>query len=312
MTYHPNFTEGSIAQHTPAKEDSITSPSKFIRSLNRKMPKGFYTEYVIFCYSGQLFNHFIKAADRNWFNRPITTSINIGENNSNKITLVKKDDEWGNFALCHPQVGASNVAILAEELYAAGFENFLSIGPAGHIYEEHPSLQIGDFVIAEEALPYESTSAQYTPENAKKYYEFVRNLDGLRVHDQFMKLFESGAGYCGLDICRKKVATTGALYRETSDFAKEVLSRGVEVLDMETSGFYAALKDKEDARFAAVFYISDLVNSGLHKRKWQFPKSRESYLDHRETVRLCLEGLLLNKKSYFERYDPNHKHSFRA
>jgi purine-nucleoside phosphorylase len=309
--YQPSFTEGAIQDHLTEGEDSITSPVVFVRSLKVKIPPGFNTEHIIFCYSKEILKRLVNTADRDWLGRQKKITINIGELNTNPITLVQKDGGKSSFAICHPQAGAANIAILAEELYAAGFENFLSIGPGGHIYGERPTLEIGDLVIAEEAFPYDATAPHYRADDAARYFNFVRSLGKLEPSQRQLSMLESSAAYAGVPVKKAKVATTGALYRENAAFANEVLSRGVEVLDMETSGLYAALKDKEYANFASVLYIVDQVSVGLDKNKWDvFFKSPKFYFTHKLGARLCLETMILDVNSFWDRVDPLHPYTF--
>ncbi len=154
------------------------------------------------------------------------------------------------YALLSQHLGAPMAAVALEELIAISFEQFISIGAAGHTaMNGEASMGIGDLLLPDRALVHEGTSSHYSPNitesqpDTTSFNDLQEALDNLNVN------YRKGT-----------VATTDAIYRETDDFIRNILSRGAMGIDMEASAQFTVCS-YHGKRIAALFYISDIVNT---------------------------------------------------
>jgi uridine phosphorylase len=124
---------------------------------------------------------------------------------------------------CH--WGGSQAAILVEELAQLGVGSIVGIGAAGGLVEEFPK---GTQTVASSALVTDGTSTHYTTET-----EAYPNADLLDL----ARSVAADAGIPTRDAC---VATVDAVYRETPALIEGYRARGAQIVNMETTPFYAA------------------------------------------------------------------------
>ena len=150
--------------------------------------------------------------------------------NSEKGTLV-----------CCP-MGASNVAIILEELRAFGTRNAFFLGLAGGVGTRHAP---GDLLIP---------SYAYVGEGTSRYYgAFPLSFPDKELSDCLF------GGLCKKRrVFRSPVFTTDGLYRETEGLVREMSARGAGAIDMETSAFFR-VSQTLSIRGVALLWVTDLL-----------------------------------------------------
>lgn len=169
------------------------------------------------------------------------------------------DTDKPDFAMVASPLGAPMIAVLVEELMALGFEQFISVGSAGHpAGPDGPQLAPGDLILVDGALVYEGTSHHYLPGQAASSPDKALR-DKLQVALQNHQLtYRAGL-----------VATTDAFYRESERFLEEILNRGAISIDMEVSALFT-VATFHGCQAAALLYISDVVQYGDNRWKVAF------------------------------------------
>ena len=272
-------------------ERSITDPKKFVDKFMSGEKR--LTDTVIFCFSEAAETNLIVLADR-YKGMVMYYRHNCGYNNTTWITVVQKDQGRNNFAVANPAPGASNIATLAEEMYAWGIRRFISMGPVGHTFVQAPALNIGDLVVPQEVFPYDAVALHYAPPDfVERYYDLVERHPRIGPTDAIISRLENIAARDNIKLKRVNVATMGALYRETSSFAREITRRGTEVVDQELSGLYSALHDKKDAQVASILWISDMYPANGENWALEFDGSKIPDAERR-AVKLCVSAFLEN------------------
>lgn len=123
--------------------------------------------------------------------------------------------------------GGPQAAILIEELAHIGIQYAVGYGAAGGIDPAHCR---GQQIIVDSALPTDGTSRIYG--------------NGLLLPDVgLVQSTRKAAGKLSCDIQCVAAATVDALYRETDTLVAELRSQGAQVINMETSPFYAAASE---------------------------------------------------------------------
>lgn len=154
------------------------------------------------------------------------------------------------FAIAQGHHGAPMAAVMLEELIALGFEQFLSVGAAGHPCNgQGAKLEVGDIVLPNAALIFEGTSSHYQAEGGV-------SMPAPALFDRINSILRAN----GTRFTTGTVATTDALYRETPEFIQAITERQAIALDMELSALFsvAAFHGKE---IAGMLYISDIIST---------------------------------------------------
>ena len=222
-------------------EQSLTSAAGFVKYIidAKKITVPEIPPICLITYSDPL----LKRARESFDYR----MIDIGSRKPTEIYFFKPTQ--GNaFAIVSPQYGAPMAACVLEELIALGFRNFVSLGTAGHPTDKiTPELAVGDLVVIEDALRYESTSDHYLPkgEIPKSDKDLTEKLRGI--------LAEKGHKFIN-----GRVATIDAIYREPPSLLVHAMSNGAIALDMETSALFAVALH-HGIPLATLLYISDIL-----------------------------------------------------
>ncbi len=138
--------------------------------------------------------------------------------------------------------GGPQAAILIEELAHIGIKYAVGYGAAGGI---DPAYCRGQQVIVGSALPTDGTSRIY-------------NKGQLFPDSHLVKRTQKAAEKLSCDIQCVVAATVDALYRETDILVAEWRSQGAQVINMETSPFYAAASEC-GIRSVWIGHISDCL-----------------------------------------------------
>lgn len=164
-----------------------------------------------------------------------------------KVHLIQPH-EGKEFGLVSPQCGSSNAAMTLEGLIDLGFEDFVSIGIAGHpTFKDVPDLTPGDIVLVRDALGgYEGVTAFNFPE--KEIFEANSVMT-----EMLGKILDSK----GIQYLEGRAATIALLYRETPYFIRTVLSRDALAMEMELSALFAIAAYRRK-RMAAMVIVSDV------------------------------------------------------
>jgi len=121
--------------------------------------------------------------------------------------------------------GGPQAAILVEELAYLGVRNIISWSCAGSF---DPAVRKGELIVAASAITTDGTSLSYTSEPV------VFPDPGLLALSSDVS---RGLSYGLRRVC---AATTDAIYRETPEAVENWRKKGAQIVNMETSAFYAA------------------------------------------------------------------------
>ncbi|MCK5448385.1 MAG: hypothetical protein KAJ43_09580 [Gemmatimonadetes bacterium] len=179
--------------------------------------------------------------------RGVVESFDIGIVVPTEIHVIERTAE-SSYAIVEGRPGAPMAAVLLEELIELGFQRFVVFGTAGYPANGGGAAPFGQIVVPDRAYVYEGTSSHYGTSGS-----FVPVDWGLRSKLTAM-LRNAGIAYV-----EGSAATTDALYRETPEFIRELVSRGVRAVEMELSALLSVARFRE-RELAAVFCISDLIH----------------------------------------------------
>ncbi len=136
--------------------------------------------------------------------------------------------------------GGPQAAILAEELATLGVRTLVGFGACGAIA---PELVRHQQVLVSRALPTDGTTAAYTG-------------DVLPADPMLTDAALAAAEAAGVDVRCVTAATVDALYRETRPMVEQLRFAGADIINMETSPFYAAARAAE-ARCVWIGCVTD-------------------------------------------------------
>ncbi|MBN1671509.1 MAG: hypothetical protein JXR37_10775 [Kiritimatiellae bacterium] len=122
--------------------------------------------------------------------------------------------------------GGPQAAILVEELAALGVKHLVGYGAAGSFV---PDLRQGEHVVAVSALPIDGTSRAY-------------GAGPCAAADGLLDTARGAAQELGVALREVTAVTTDAVYRETPALVAAWRAQGAQVVNMETSAFYAAAR----------------------------------------------------------------------
>ena len=143
-------------------------------------------------------------------------------------------------ALAGPVLGGPQMAILLENLIAAGAKEILFLGWAGALRKDLP---LGSLLLPEAAEGAEGTSLHYHP-CLKPDQELF-----LEVYQELI--------WAGLDFRVGQVVSTDALYRETEEFCQKFALKNLAV-EMECAAAFSVARFR-GVKLAALLLISDWV-----------------------------------------------------
>ncbi|WP_132058805.1 nucleoside phosphorylase [Halorussus amylolyticus] len=215
---------------------------------------------VVICYSRKLMDYFIETYDGR------EVDLYYG------TLYVFEDSGYAVGVLGHFGIGAPTTAMLMDELIADGVESFLSIGFAGCLQE---SVEMGEFIVCENAIRDEGTSHHYV--ESEKYVRASESLvaDVTRTLDERDERFHVGSSW-----------TTDAIYQETVREVETYANEGVLTVEMEAAAVFAVAAHR-GADAAAMFVISDYL--GLSDWEPKFHLTTEDMRRLGDTAKEILE-----------------------
>jgi uridine phosphorylase len=144
--------------------------------------------------------------------------------------------------------GASQAAMIIEELIALGGKYIINTGTAG-------GLQTTGIVVCDKALCDEGTSQHYTKNAMYSYPD--EKLTELIIETLKKKKLEFSKGPSW---------TTDALYKETKEELEDYKKQGIYTVEMEASAIFTVAKLRK-AKVASIFVVSDVLG---HKKYAKF------------------------------------------
>jgi uridine phosphorylase len=172
----------------------------------------------------------------------------------------------GNFG-----IGAPGITSLADELMAWGVKHLAILSLAGGL---QPDLAPGSIVIADRAIRDEGTSYHYLPP--------AREVPG---SSRLISAIGTALEARGIRSTTGAVWSTDAPYRETREEAELYASEGVQAVDMESAGLFAAAQVR-GREAASVFVIGD----SLAGPRWSAPPDMRML---HQRLKSLLEALIL-------------------
>jgi uridine phosphorylase len=153
----------------------------------------------------------------------------------------------GNFG-----IGAPAITSIAEEMMAWGVKNLVILSLAGGL---QPDLYPGSLLLCDRAIRDEGTSYHYLPPT-----------HDVKASSSLVSLVSKGLDQRGLAHRLGATWSTDAPYRETHNEAEQFQSEGVQAVDMESAGLFAAAQVR-GAQAASVLMIGD----SLAQPRWSAP-----------------------------------------
>ncbi|GAA0198825.1 nucleoside phosphorylase [Haladaptatus pallidirubidus] len=203
-------------------------------------------EAVILCYSRGLMDYFVETYDGEEVGH-YYGSLYVFDDTQRSVGVL------GRFG-----IGAPTTAMLMEELIVDGVEAFLSIGIAGSLDD---SIEMGEFVVCDEAIRDEGTSHHYV--ESERYARASESLTAqtrelLRERDE---PFHVGPSW-----------TTDAIYRETKLEIERYAEDGVLTVEMEASAVFA-VADHRGVEAGSMFVISDYLGPSEWEPKFHMTEA---------------------------------------
>ena len=158
--------------------------------------------------------------------------------------------------------GAPSMAIVVEELSALGVKEFICLGIAGSLQNQH---QPGSVILCDAALRDEGTSYHYLSPSREVSADL--NL-GTEV--------EAALTSAQLSYVRGTSWTTDSPYRETVQELEEFQQQGVLSVEMEAAALYAVAAAK-GLKAVSVFIVSDVLTSADWQPQFHHRAVGQSY-----------------------------------
>jgi len=155
-------------------------------------------------------------------------------------------------------MGGPSAAIVIAELVQLGARQLVRVGTCGAL---HPSLELGQLLIADEALTADGTSRALAGGHRARASE--------KLLDALLSAAQGGAR-------RALVASTDLFYDGPPDQERKWLAAGAEAVEMETATLFA-LATRRGIESGAVLIVSDLLLPS--RRRIDADRLRES--EHR-------------------------------
>ncbi len=131
-------------------------------------------------------------------------------------------------SVCSTGIGCPSTAIAIEELANIGAKTFIRIGSTGAI---HPSLKIGDLVVATAAVRNEGTTSFHLP----MQFPAVASLE---VTNALIRAARELAPRLSFKLWFGMISSDDSFYGETPEFIEKLRKNGVLNLDMESSALF--------------------------------------------------------------------------
>ncbi len=179
---------------------------------------------------------------------PIADAIGAVDSNL-KPNLRIGEVDGHRVGVANVPVGAAHATTLLEELIGLGARSFLIAGATGALV---PGIEVGDYVIATNALREEGTSYHYRPP------DHPARADGPAT-----QALNSAAGTSEHASHPGRVWTTDAPYRESAGKVHHYGEQGVLSVDMEASALMI-VSEFRGADLGLILTVSDLV----YRRDW--------------------------------------------
>lgn len=151
-------------------------------------------------------------------------------------------------------IGAPASVFYQEILYALGVRNIILIGFCG---AADITLQVGDLVVAEKAIPGDGVSAQYGAGG-----------EILKCSLKLLNLFSAAAKIDNLPLKNVTTWTTDAFFQETDVKLKVLKEFRAQVVDMETSALYATSSYRQKEALS-LMVVSDLLDAAHWKPSYK-------------------------------------------
>ncbi len=160
-------------------------------------------------------------------------------------------------------MGAPGLSVKMEQLIALGVKQFIAIGTAGSLMDQHP---VGAFILCPKALAEDGVAHLYLPkkETSASADEAMLNAWNAFADEKDLPRFHEAAAW-----------SFSAFFRETPHDIKRVTRQGYGVVEMEAATLYAIGQDK-GVQTLTLFVVSDTMNL----KEWK-PQLKDSIVkDH--------------------------------
>jgi uridine phosphorylase len=176
--------------------------------------------------------------------------------------------------LVAPAIGAPYAVAVLEKLIALGAEMVLALGWCGSLHTQAP---IGTVIIPEAAVSGDGTSRYYFPEE-----------DCHNAHPELLAHLWQFLEGAGLPLCRGRVWTTDAFYRETADLIRCQQAQGVLAVEMEMAALFAVGRFRQ-VPVAGLLVVSDELATLTWQPAYRSQELRQRFRESRhEAARLTL------------------------
>jgi uridine phosphorylase len=157
-------------------------------------------------------------------------------------------------AYFYPGLGAPAACIAMEEAIAMGCQDFVAVGGAGALI---PELQLGEVLIADQALRDEGTSYHYLP--AARFVSADETVNAA---------IAASLDAADVPYLRGTTWTTDAIFREPSSRVDRRRDEGCATVEMEAAAFFAVAKYR-GVRVGQMLYAGDtLAGETYDTRDW--------------------------------------------
>ena len=162
-------------------------------------------------------------------------------------------------------LGAPSAVLSLEPLIVSGAKEIMVIAYCGSL---HPDYRMMNAVSVSKALSEEGTSKHYFPK--KRIFHSSPALK---------KRMENILESSGLPYLEGSIVSTDAPFRETHSWLKEKQSKGIDLVDMETSAVFS-LAEFYGIQAAALLIISDELWSGVWKVGFRSPELEQKIREY--------------------------------
>jgi uridine phosphorylase len=176
--------------------------------------------------------------------------------------------------LVAPAIGAPYAVAVLEKLIALGAEMVLALGWCGSLQTQAP---IGTVILPEAAVSGDGTSRYYFP-----------GEESHSPHPALLTHLQTCMEQAGLPLCRGRVWTTDAFYRETADLIRPQQAEGVLAVEMEMAALFAVGRYRQ-VPVAGLLVVSDELATLTWQPAYRSQELRQQFRESRhEAARLTL------------------------
>lgn len=220
-------------------DDAVFKPSDYVRYVaeNKKVPRESIKvpKELIVTYQKPTYEYTKKLIDGKqveWWRYEKRPPFCVGRFNNVEV------------GLCLFWIGAPAAVILLEELITCGAKKIFEVGTGGGLQSV---LNLGDIIVAKEAIRDEGTSNHYlSPEVEVESSRFLRERLVKHLSEKKIKHFVG------------PVWSTDGVYRESRSKLVKFRDAGVLAVNMETSAVFAVAKFRR-VKAASAQVISDIL-----------------------------------------------------